>query len=88
MVEQVSRYATYVTSFACAVAVVVQVQFATQIRPRPWILDPESNFHFPFQTALLPSWWLHSPQADEHEVHGDIVCQDQIFTAFNEAALF
>ena len=68
MVEQVSRYATYVTSFACAVAVVVQVQFATQLKTM--ILDPESNFHDPFQTALLPSWWLHSPQADEYEVHG------------------
>ena len=56
MVEEVARYATYVTSFACAVAVVVQVKLAMQIIPRSlildlifytnysMILDPESNF--------------------------------------------
>ena len=40
MVEEVARYATYVTSFACAVAVVVQVKLAMQIIPRSLILDP------------------------------------------------
>ena len=85
MVEEVARYATYVTSFACALAVVIQVKLAMQIIPRSlildpifyinyfMILDPGSNFlyklfHNPFQTALLPSWRLYSPQADKYKV--------------------
>ena len=59
MKEQVSKYATYVTSFACVTAVAVQVLVM-------WFLY--SKF---FCLVCVPSWQLRTTNADKYKVRNN-----------------